>query len=904
MIPRTHSYFVPCEAVAILAVCWMIGAAVPAEAAAVAANVDGARIGEADQDAADWLSYGRTYSEQRFSPLNRITASNAKQLGLAWYADLDTERGQEATPLVIDGVMYVSTAWSLVKAFDAKSGALLWSYDPKVPRELGVRGCCDVVNRGVAAWKGKIYVGTFDGRLVALDARTGKPVWSTLTVDPTKPYTITQAPRVIKGRVVIGNSGAEYGVRGYISAYDSETGKLAWRFYTVPGDPAQKAEDPILVEAAKTWKGEWWKRGGGGTVWESLSYDPELNLIYFGVGNGIEWDHGYRSRSQGDNWFLSSIVAINADTGRYVWHYQATPGEEWDFDAVQQLILADLVIDGTRRQVLMQANKNGFFYVLDRKTGQLISAKNFTPVTWARGVDSKTGRPIENDGIRYDETGKPAKMLPGALGAHSWQAMAFNPGTGLVYIPAQEIGMTYSPVKNFQPASLGWNIAVAGTNSPDVRGYLLAWDPVGQKEVWRANYLGPWNGGVLTTAGNLVVQGNAAGYLNAYRADTGAKLWSMSAQTAVMAAPVTYEVDGQQYIAVLAGWGGAYSLLEGKDAGKSGNVRNISRVLAFRLGATGTLPAVPPESALTLNTPPTEPAAASVANGEALFGRFCSVCHGEAVVGGGMVPDLRHSPFVAVDAWYSIVLDGALREGGMAAFKPVLNRSQASEIRDYVLYRAHKDGVTAGEKSSRKPDAEHGAVIVAKGNGSGAPPCAPCHGSNGDSNGNAAFPRVGGQPASYLAEQLRDFKSKARDSVVMSTMAAALTPDDITDVSAYYANVQSRFQPQPRGDASLIEKGKALAESGNAAKGVPGCNSCHGAGGTGEAPTVPYLAGQYASYTALEFQMWQQGSRRNSPEAMRLFARKLDGSEIAALAAYYEQARGSSAAPPTASTSH
>ena len=269
-----------------------------------------------------------------------------------------------------------------------------------------------------------------------------------------------------------------------------------------------------------------------------------------------------------------------------------------------------------------------------------------------------------------------------------------------------------------------------------------------------------------------------------------------------------------------------------------------------------------------------------------------------------IVPDLRHSPFVAVDAWYSIVLDGALREGGMAAFSPVLNRSQAAAIRDYVLYRAEKDGVTANEKSSRKPDSEHGAVIVAKGNGSGAPPCAPCHGSNGDSNGNAAFPRVGGQPASYLAEQLRDFKSKARDSAVMSTMAAALTPDDIADVSAYYANVPSRFQPQPKGDATLIEKGKALAESGNATKGVPGCNSCHGAGGIGEAPTIPYLAGQYASYTALELQAWQHGDRRNSPEAMRLFAGKLDNAEVAALAAYYEQARGSSVAPPTASTSH
>ena len=308
---------------------------------------------------------------------------------------------------------------------------------------------------------------------MALDADTGKPVWSVMTVDPSKPYTITLAPRVIKGRVVIGNSGGEYGVRGYISAYDAETGKLAWRFYTVPGDPVEAGRRArSMAEAAKTWHGEWWKAGGGGTVWDSLSYDPNLNLIYFGVGNGLEWNQGYRSASQGDNWFLSSIVAINADTGDYVWHYQATPGEEWDFDAVQQLILADLTIDGARRQVLMQANKNGFFYVLDRKTGQLISANNFMPVTWASGIDQKTGRPIENPGIRYDQTGKRAELLPGALGAHSWQSMAFNPKTGLVYIPAQEIPMSYESVKNFEPMPMGWNVATATTNLPDVKGYL------------------------------------------------------------------------------------------------------------------------------------------------------------------------------------------------------------------------------------------------------------------------------------------------------------------------------------------------------------------------------------------------------------------------------------------------
>jgi quinohemoprotein ethanol dehydrogenase len=664
-----------------------IGSACAAESPA---PVNAARLDNADRDGSNWLSYGRTYSEQRYSPLTRISADNAKQLGLAWYADLDTDRGQEATPLVIDGVMYVSTAWSMVKAYDAKAGTLLWSYDPQVPRQLGVNACCDVVNRGVAAWNGKIYVGTLDGRLVAIDAKTGKPAWSVVTVDQSKPYTITGAPRAFKGKVVIGNSGGEYGVRGYISAYDAETGKLAWRFYTVPGDPSKPFENKAMEMAAHTWHGEWWKEGGGGTVWDAITYDPQLNLVYFGVGNGLEWDHGYRSKGQGDNLFLSSIVAINADTGRYVWHYQVTPGEEWDFDAVQQLMLTDLTIDGVRRPVLMQANKNGFFYVLDRKTGQLISAKNFTPVTWASGIDLKTGRPIENAGIRYDQTGKPVHMLPGALGAHSWQAMAFNPKTSLVYIPAQEVPMTFLPVKDFKPTSMGWNIGVATNNPRDVRGYLLAWDPVNQKEVWRANYLGPWNGGVLTTAGNLVVQGNAAGYLSAYRADTGEKLWSMSAQTAVMAAPVSYEIDGEQYIAVLAGWGGGYPLMQGKDSGKSGNERNVSRMLVFKLGGSATLPQLEPRQ-LVLNPPADTADAATLAAGGALFGQFCGVCHGENAVGGGVVPDLRASSFLGNDFFYEIVLNGAMKDNGMAPFKSILDHQKAESIRAYLIHRASED---------------------------------------------------------------------------------------------------------------------------------------------------------------------------------------------------------------------
>jgi quinohemoprotein ethanol dehydrogenase len=662
-----------------------------ATAGAPPVPVDAARLENSERDGANWLSYGRTYTEQRYSPLAKISDGNAKQLGLAWYGDLDTDRGQEATPLVIDGVLYVSTAWSMVKAYDARTGKPLWSYDPQVPRELGVNGCCDVVSRGIAAWKGKIYVATFDGRLIAVDAKTGKPVWSAVTVDKSKPYTITGAPRVFKGKVVIGNSGAEYGVRGYISAYDAETGKMVWRFYTVPGNPSEPFENKAMEMAAKTWGGEWWKEGGGGTVWDAISYDPQLNFVYFGVGNGLEWPRGRRSAGKGDNLFLSSIVALNADTGAYVWHYQATPGEEWDFDAVQQLMLADLDIGGQRRQVLMQANKNGFFYVLDRKTGKLISAKTFVNINWAKGIDENTGRPIENPGIRYSETGKSVQMMPGPDGAHTWHPMAFSPKTGLVYIPAQEIGKKFTPVKDFQISPEGWNLGVdvAGTPEPK-KGYLLAWDPVNQKEVWRVDHRGPWNGGAVATGGNLVAQGDAAGYFNVYRADTGEKLWSMFAQSAIMGGPVTYEVDGEQYIAVLSGWGSAFSLQAGKVAASSGNLRNVSRVLVFKVGGTAALPPLEARQ-LVINPPADTASAETVAAGGALFGRFCSVCHGENAVGGGVVPDLRASTFLGNDFWYEIVLNGAMKDAGMAPFKSILDHQKAQSIRAYVIHRANED---------------------------------------------------------------------------------------------------------------------------------------------------------------------------------------------------------------------
>jgi quinohemoprotein ethanol dehydrogenase len=657
------------------------------------ADVDAARLVNADREPGNWMSHGRTYSEQRFSPLRQIDADNAKQLGLAWFVDLDTAKGQESTPLVIDGVLVVSTAWSMVKAYDAKSGRVLWEFDPQVPRDTLVKGCCDAVNRGVAAWQGRIFVGTLDGRLIALDAGTGKPAWSVVTVDQSKPYTITGAPRVIKGKVLIGNGGAELGVRGYVSAYDAADGKMAWRFYTVPGDPSKPFESPALAAAAKTWTGEWWKLGGGGTVWDSMAYDAALDLLYIGVGNGSPWNRALRSPGGGDNLYLSSIVALRPDSGEYVWHYQETPGESWDYTATQQMILADLRIEGRLRQVIMQAPKNGLFYVLDRKTGQLISAKPFVPVTWTTGVDPKTGRPVENPGIRFGETGRPIDLMPGPLGAHNWQPMAFNPASGLVYIPAQEVATRYTPLPDYKASPMGWNIGTAPgvPGAASAKGYLLAWDPVRQKEAWRVPHAGPWNGGVLTTAGNLVVQGSAAGEVVVYRADSGAKLWSSAAQTGVMAGPISYEVDGVQYIAVMAGWGGSYAMAGGTRAAASGNIRNVSRLLVFNLDGKAALPADEGSTALVLDPPPSTADAATIAAGAKLFNTYCVVCHGSGAVSGGAVKDLRASPFLASPAWFDVVRGGAMKDIGMASFGSVLTDAQASAVREYVIRRSSED---------------------------------------------------------------------------------------------------------------------------------------------------------------------------------------------------------------------
>jgi alcohol dehydrogenase (cytochrome c)/quinohemoprotein ethanol dehydrogenase len=666
------------------------------------AAVNGARLTAADSEPGQWMSHGRTYDEQRFSPLDKISTTNVKDLGLSWFADLDTYRGQEATPIVVDGVLYVSTAWSKVKAYRAATGEKLWDYDPQVPGGWAIHACCDVVNRGVAVWEGKVFVGTLDGRLVALDAKTGKPIWDVNTIDKEKPYTITGAPRVVKGNVLIGNGGAELGVRGYVSAYDAATGKMNWRFYTVPGNPANGFESGTMELAAKTWNGEWWTIGGGGTVWDSMAYDPELDLLYIGVGNGSPWNHTIRSQGKGDNLFLASIVALDPDDGEYKWHYQSTPAENWDHTATQQIIIADLDINGAKRRVVMQAPKNGFFYVLDAKTGELISAKNFTDVSWATHIDMASGRPVETKEARYNLTGKFFRSLQNPNGAHTWHSMSYSPLTGLVYIPIHMSNFVYGHERSFKPKRMTGNVGVDFSgNAPaspqaaaealaSAQGRLIAWDPVAQKEVWRAERAGPANGGALSTAGGLVFQGTGSGEFTALDAKTGEALWSSPTQTGVLAAPVSYEIDGKQYVAILVGTGGSWGMIGGDANMKGNNLPNISRLLVYAIGGSAKLPPAPPRPERKLSPPPATASAQTVAAGAGVYGTYCGNCHGQGAVNLGILPDLRYSPALqSADAWRNIVLGGALEDGGMASFAPVLDNEAAEAARAFVIAQAN-----------------------------------------------------------------------------------------------------------------------------------------------------------------------------------------------------------------------
>ncbi len=668
------------------------------------ANVDAQRLINADAEPASWLSHGRNYAEDRQSPLTQITPGNVAELGLAWYFDTNTTRGLEASPLVIDGVMYSTTSWSQVYAHNAATGELLWHYDPKVPKAWGVNACCDVVNRGVAAWGDSIYVGTLDGRLVSLDRSTGQVQWQKLTIDPQQPYTITGAPRAINGKIIIGNGGAEYGVRGYVSAYDANSGEQVWRFYTVPGNPNEPYESAAMRMAADTWTGDvYWQVGGGGTVWDSMAYDADLNLLYIGVGNGSPWNRWVRSPQGGDNLFLSSVVALDADTGAYVWHYQTTPADTWDYTATQHIILADLVIRNKTRKVLMQAPKNGFFYLLDRETGELISADKYVPVSWASRVDLESGRPVETDNADHSQQSQ--TTAPAALGGHNWQPMAYNSAAGLVYIPAIEAAQPFSTAKNFSyQAGSQWHLGqdeAAGKGgglgsipAPLVdavvkkllRGKLIAWDPLLQQERWHVEHATLWNGGVLTTRSGLVFQGTGDRRLVAYDAATGEKLWQADTGTGVVAPPISYEIDGVQYVAVLAGWGGVGALALPQTINSNGT----SRLLVYKLGGVATHPLEPIVLKMSEPPPAVTGSSESVAHGAGLYAEHCARCHGPAVGKGGVVKDLRYMNQATHQVFAEIVLGGIYSGVGMVSFSDVLSTDDADDVHNYLITAANK----------------------------------------------------------------------------------------------------------------------------------------------------------------------------------------------------------------------
>lgn len=672
------------------------------------ADVTAERLLNANSTPEEWLTYGGTYDEQRHSGLNQINLDNVDELGVAWTYDLATARGVESTPIVVDGVMYVTSAWSVVYALDAQTGEELWVYDPDVDRAVGVKACCDVVNRGVAVWEGKIFVGVIDGRLEALNAETGELIWSRITVDQSKPYTITGAPRVVKGNVLIGNGGAELGVRGYISAYAADTGDMSWRFYTVPN--ATKQPDDAASDAAfeaignVSWgdEGAWTTDGGGGTVWDSIIYDEVNDNIIFGVGNGSPWNRDYRDPAKGDNLFLSSIVAVDATSGTYKWHYQTTPGDNWDYTATQTIILADLPVgeNGDLRRVAMQAPKNGFFYVIDAATGEFISGEPFVPQNWALGLD-ENGRPIEIPEARYSDT--PYFQTPGALGAHNWHPMAFNPDLNLAYIPAQEIPDAYARDNIFPDREQNWNtgtnltaglpmdldLATAMALRATLKGRLIAWDPVTRSARWSVEHSNAWNGGVLSTAGGLVFQGRLEGEFSAYNAATGEKLWGQNVKAGAASGPGTYAIDGEQYVTITTGWGSAYALAGGS-AYDQPVPPIVGKVVTFKLGGTETIP--DPDLIL----PPRTPKAEAFGDEDLLQTGFdqyhynCRVCHGPLAISSGVLPDLRWSYITAdAEAWNSVVIEGSLAANGMVSFANALSEADSEAIRAYVLKQAH-----------------------------------------------------------------------------------------------------------------------------------------------------------------------------------------------------------------------
>jgi quinohemoprotein ethanol dehydrogenase len=637
---------------------------------------------------ADWPSHNRDAQETAYSPLQAINTANVAKLGLAWSLDLPGEASLEATPLAVNGVLYFTGSYGAVYAVDAASGKLLWKYDPQTWKVAPAKMMFMFgVNRGAAYADGRVFSITLDGRLNALDAGSGKLLWSTQTVPSPGMKTVTGAPRTFNGKVIIGNAGADTGERGYVAAYDAVTGKEVWRFYVTPGTPDENKGDPAMERAAATWRGEYWKTGTGGGVWDSITFDPELNRIYLGTGNGGPYDPDTRSPGGGDNLYTASIVALDAGTGKYVWHYQVNPRDAWDYDSTQQMVLTDLVVGGQTHKVLMQAPKNGFFYVLNRRTGKLLSADRIGKATWAERIDLGSGRPVEAPNVRYETAD--SIVWPAPIGAHGWQSMSFSPQTGLVYIPYMQLGARFhrgQPLPDVVSVG-GLSIALVKQDTRDGKGALLAWDPVKQSPRWTVPLDTLWNGGTLATAGGLVFQGTADGYFGAYDASTGKRIWRFNAGLGIIAAPISYSARGRQSISILVGYGGSAAVAG--DVMQAGWKYDVQprRLLTFTLGGTAVLPATPGPSRTVkaVDDPAFKLNSADVQAGHMLFNMVCAACHGLNLHSAGAPgPDLRESHLALTqNGVWSVVHDGALLPKGMPAFA-MLQREQVRQIHAYI----------------------------------------------------------------------------------------------------------------------------------------------------------------------------------------------------------------------------
>jgi quinohemoprotein ethanol dehydrogenase len=680
--------------------------------------VDAARLANAAHEPGQWLTAGRDAGQTFYSPLRQINEGNVARLGFAWQYRLGMRRGLEATPIVVDGIMYTSGPWGYAYALDGATGRLLWKFDPHVPGGYGKYACCDVVNRGVAVWKGRVYVAGLDGYLNAIDARTGRLIWRVSTLPPHPPgthYYVTGAPIVAGGVIVIGYGGADFqGVRGSVSAYSLVTGRFRWRFYTVPSNPSLGPQDqPHLRAAAKTWPPRYdWAMGEGGTVWDGLAYDPKLKLVYFGTANASPYHGQINPRKYGDELYVASIIAVHADTGKMAWYYQEVPGEGFDYDTVNPLILARVRVNGRSRRVIMQASKDGFLYVLDRATGEFLSGKAFTYINWTAGLNPKTHEPIPR--LSLDWTQHPQLVWPSPLGGHNWQPMSFDPKTALLYIPVIDTPMVYVNTTHLRAGLIQGNFHLAfflpkdyspkdleslygplpplselarGGPPPVSRGFIRAIEPATGKVVWQRQTVSYWDGGILSTGGNLVFQGDVDGNLNVYAANSGRLLKRIAVGTSILAAPMSYRIGGVQYVTVMAGYGGGLLYEPFPKGSAAYRYGNEDRIVTFRLGG-GAVPRPPRFQPAALPAlPPRAASAGQIARGEVLYNRFCARCH---VFGRGLLPDLRRSEAALSSAIYAIVLHGALQAKGMGRFNNDLSRADVAAIHDYLSDQARQ----------------------------------------------------------------------------------------------------------------------------------------------------------------------------------------------------------------------